>query len=230
MTDSTPSKSAIDRLGDRLRVLVTPDDLRMLNAYRLSFASAYEVVFQQIRITHGLEVSGRPAKSTTAIVDKLKRESIRLSQMQDVAGCRVVVADIAHQNDLSERLSALFSNVTIFDRRKETNHGYRAIHLVMQIENRHVEIQIRTELQQLWAELSEKFSDIFGIAVKYGGGAEDVQQLLKLLSASIKIIESVEPTATNSAILLLLKDFRTKIRASLVRLLDATKEVNDFPD
>jgi putative GTP pyrophosphokinase len=195
MVEPNPSKNAIDRLGDRLRDLVTPDDLRMLNAYRLSFASAYEVVLQQVRITYGLEVSGRPAKSTTAIVDKLKRESIRLSQMQDIAGCRVVVPDIAHQNALSEKLTALFSNVTIFDRRKETSHGYRAIHMVVQIENRQIEIQIRTEFQQLWAELSEKLSDEFSIAVKYGGGPDKIQKRLTALSNSISFVENLEKNA-----------------------------------
>jgi putative GTP pyrophosphokinase len=202
----------------------------MLDTYRLSFASAYEVVLQQVRITHGLEVSGKPAKSTTAIVDKLNRESIRLSQMQDIAGCRVVVTDITHQNALSEKLSALFSNVTIFDRRKETSHGYRAIHLVVQIENCHIEIQIRTQLQQLWAELSEKLADKFGIAVKYGGGTEGVQQQLKSLSEAISFIELVEPVATDAMTLSLLEDFRTDIRAALMRLFNASEAKNDFPD
>lgn len=229
MAEPAPSKNAIDRLGDRLRISVTPDDLRMLDTYRLSFASTYEVVFQQVRITHGLEVSGRPAKSTTAIVDKLKRESIRLSQMQDIAGCRVVVSDIARQDALSEKLLALFSNVTVFDRRKNPSHGYRAIHLVVQIESRQIEIQIRTELQQLWAELSEKFSDIFGIAVKYGFEIEKIPSLLAH-SEAISFIELVESTATDSTVLSLLNEFRDDLRASLVQLLDATKDINDFPD
>lgn len=104
MTDSAPSKGDIDRLGNRLREAVSPDDLRLLDTYRLSFASAYEAVLRQVRISHGPAVSGRPAKSTTAIVDKLRRETIRLSQMQDIAGCRVVVADTAEQAALTEIL------------------------------------------------------------------------------------------------------------------------------
>jgi len=191
MAERTPSKNAIDRLGDRLRVSVTPDDLRMLDTHRLSFASAYEAVLHQVRVSYGLEVSGRPAKSTTAIIDKLKRESIRLSQIQDIAGCRVVVPDITYQNALSEKLSALFADLTIFDRRKETSHGYRAIHVVVQIENRHIEIQIRTELQQLWAELSEKLADKFGIAVKYGDGSDEIQQRLETLSGRISFVEEL---------------------------------------
>jgi ppGpp synthetase/RelA/SpoT-type nucleotidyltranferase len=36
--------------------------------------------------------------------------------------------------------------------------------------NRLVEIQVRSSLQHLWAELSEKFSDVIDPAIKYGGG------------------------------------------------------------
>lgn len=81
------SRSEIDRLGDRLQITLTPDDLRLLDAYRLSFTGSYQVVINSVRELTGIEVSGRPAKSTSAIIDKLKRESIRFSQIQDIAGC-----------------------------------------------------------------------------------------------------------------------------------------------
>lgn len=83
---TNPSKSEIERLGVRLRESVSPDDLRLLDTYHLSFASAYAEGLQAIKTTTGIERSGRPAKSTTAIVDKLSGESIRLSQLQDIAG------------------------------------------------------------------------------------------------------------------------------------------------
>jgi ppGpp synthetase/RelA/SpoT-type nucleotidyltranferase len=50
-----------------------------------------------IRDQLGLEPTGRPAKSTTSITEKLHRESIRLTQIQDIAGCRIVISDIAEQ-------------------------------------------------------------------------------------------------------------------------------------
>jgi putative GTP pyrophosphokinase len=209
---------------------MSPEDLRMLDSYRLSFALAYEAVLQQVRASYGPAVSGRPAKSTTAIVEKLKRESIRLSQMQDIAGCRVVVSDIAHQNMLTQKLSTSFSRTMIFDRRKNPSHGYRAVHFVVQIESRHVEVQIRTQLQHLWAELSEKLADKFGIAVKYGGGVEAIRQQLRSLSEAIDFIELVEPAVTDHVTLSLLEDFKTKIRVSLNSLLNAVEAENDFPD
>jgi hypothetical protein len=53
MVEAAPSKNAIDRLGDRLRISDTPDDLRMLNECRNSFSKAFEAVLRQIYIAHG---------------------------------------------------------------------------------------------------------------------------------------------------------------------------------
>ena len=161
-------KTEIDRLGDRLRVQETEDDLRMLDAYRFSFAHAYGQVFEKSKSVSSTEVTGRPAKSTAAIIEKLHRESIRLSQMQDIAGCRVLVTDVKAQNALVAQLAAAFNDSVVVDRREKPSHGYRAVHLVVTIEQRVVEIQIRTALQQFWALLSEKVADKFGNAIKYG--------------------------------------------------------------
>ena len=194
MDQASVSKSEIDRLGDRLRETVSPDDLRMLDGYRLSFADAYDEVANTVRERTGVDVSGRPAKSTTAIVEKLKRESIRLSQMQDIAGCRIVVGDIAQQNTVTNELLGLFPDSEISDRRETPSHGYRAVHIIVPAANHKVEVQIRTQLQHLWAELSEKLADKFGIAVKYGGGTDAIRQRLGLLSENIDLLELLDRT------------------------------------
>ncbi len=83
------TKSQVDRLGERLRDnKYNETDLKLLDEFRRSFHEAYEVTVEAIRVRTKAEPSGRPAKSTTAIIEKLKRESIRLSQFQDIAGCR----------------------------------------------------------------------------------------------------------------------------------------------
>ena len=100
------SKTQIDRLGDRLREGRLEDaDLRALDAYRRAFSEAYESVIQVIREEVGLEPTGRPAKSTKSIIDKLRRESLRLSQMQDIAGCRVTCALKTRWQHRSKELS-----------------------------------------------------------------------------------------------------------------------------
>lgn len=55
----------------------------------------------------GLEPSGR-IKTPISILEKLKRGSIRLSKLQDLAGCRVIVKDIAEQDLIVDRLKGTF--------------------------------------------------------------------------------------------------------------------------
>lgn len=138
-----------------------------------------------------LKPTGRTAKSTKSVVEKLRRESIRLSQMQDVVGCRVIVDDFREQTKVALSVAALFEESTMVDRRLNPSHGYRAVHLIVLANGKLVEIQIRTKLQHLWAELSEKLSDIEGIEVKYGGGPDRIQKRLSTISV---VIEAVEET------------------------------------
>jgi ppGpp synthetase/RelA/SpoT-type nucleotidyltranferase len=186
------SKTQIDRLGDRIkRGAITEEDLRLLDRYRRSFSASYDVVVGDIRDKLGLEPTGRPAKSTTSIVDKLKRESIRLTQIQDIAGCRIIVADITKQDSVIKSLTGLLPQVAVIDRRVKPSHGYRAVHVVVDQGSKLIEIQVRTALQQLWAELSEKYSDVIDPSIKYGGNAK-VQGILQKSSMLVAIQESEE--------------------------------------
>ncbi|MFL6211047.1 MAG: hypothetical protein ACJ74W_19515 [Pyrinomonadaceae bacterium] len=187
------SKTQINKLGDRLRQgNITEADLRLLDEYRRTFTDAYEVVIGAIRKTLGLEPTGRPAKSTTSISDKLRRESIRLTQIQDIAGCRLIVSDIAEQERVVQSLNSLFEHTAIIDRRQRPSHGYRAVHVIVECQGKLIEIQVRTSLQHLWAELSEKFSDVVDPAIKYGGGNENIQAILTTASADVSNEEVVE--------------------------------------
>jgi putative GTP pyrophosphokinase len=139
---ATLSKTRIDKLGDRLRRGSSTDtDLRELDLYRKSFASAYDVVIRRIRDELRLEPTGRPAKSTSSIVDKLQRESIRLSQIQDIAGCRLLLDDILAQDRAVEAIQRTFTDAKVTDRRAEPSHGYRAVHVVVGIDDRSIEFR-----------------------------------------------------------------------------------------
>jgi putative GTP pyrophosphokinase len=185
------SSAAVDQLGLRLREALTIEDLHLLDQYRREFRDEYDAVVYKIRTAWCIEVSGRPAKSTPAIVGKLKRSTMRLSQMQDIAGCRIVVKDIAVQDALVDQLITLFPS-DIIDRRAHPSHGYRAVHVVVINAKRCVEIQVRTQLQHLWAELSEKSSDIFGVETKYGGGDNQIRHGLNVASTVVAAIEEIE--------------------------------------
>ena len=191
------SKTQIDRLGERLKTgTVTDEDLEILDEFRRSHAGAYAEIIRRVRDYLDVAPTGRPAKSTTSIIDKLQRERLRLTQMQDIAGCRLVVSDSYLQSAVAESLMNHLESDgikrTMVDRRESPSHGYRAVHIVASWLDKHVEIQIRTELQHLWSELSEKLSDIFDHRIKYGGGAIEIQTILLQASRLVSAHETKE--------------------------------------
>src|SRR5688500_3683254 len=110
------TNSQIDRLGERLKAgPVAESDLRLLDAFRDSFAQAYDHVVGVLRGKLGLDVTGRRAKTTASVVAKIQREKARLSQVQDVAGCRVVVEDVQGQNEAVASLQQAFPDARISD-------------------------------------------------------------------------------------------------------------------
>src|SRR5437764_5641279 len=151
------SKREIDQLGERLRalemsessgVIIPEADHQLLDAYRYSFTGAYEDVFTTLRSRLGLEPTGRKPKTIGSIIGKLKRQpTTRLSQMQDIAGCRVVIAGIETQDAVVGQIVEVFASSKVDDRRQRPSFGYRAVHVIVQMEGKPVEIQIRTTLQ-----------------------------------------------------------------------------------
>jgi putative GTP pyrophosphokinase len=207
------SRAQVDKLGERLKAGPTTEaDLRLLDEYRLTFDEAYQHTIGGL-VALQLRPTGRPAKSTKAIVDKLRRESIRLTQVQDIAGCRVVVETMADQDVAAARVSALFSECQVLDRRAFPSHGYRAVHVIAMHGDRLVEIQIRTAKQHDWAELSEKLTDLVDPAIKYGGGPLIVGHALQRYADAIygydrvkwDDADSVEPDPPSKSDLLRLR-------------------------
>lgn len=168
---SDRSNSRIDALGESLRAgSREPSCVRELDSYRRSFVPAYEAVMASIRTNLGLAPTGRPGKSTASIIAKLARGSMRLSQMQDIAGCRILVVDRTAQDAAVVALSQLFPKARLLDLRARPSHGYRAVHVVPMVDGYRVEVQVRTSLQHWWAELSETLALGHGAPdLKYGG-------------------------------------------------------------
>ena len=95
-------------------------------------------------------------------------------------------------NEVVESLKTIFSRATVVDRRTNPSYGYQAVHVVVEIFGKLIEIQVRSFLQQLWAELSEKLSDVVDPALKYGGGPEQTREMLIDLSTLVANFEKVE--------------------------------------
>lgn len=193
------SKTQIDRLGDRLRKGKFGDEeVRQLDEFRRSFTEAYEEVVGIVRKATQLQPTGRPAKSTTSIIEKLRRETMRLTQMQDIAGCRLVVQGIVVQDKVVAELKNALPSAVVVDRREQPSHGYRAVHIIATAQGKLVEIQVRTELQHLWAQLSEKLSDVSDPGIKYGGGNPLARELMSISSRTIAGLESMEEDVRES--------------------------------
>jgi ppGpp synthetase/RelA/SpoT-type nucleotidyltranferase len=166
--------------------------LDLLDEYERSFEEAQIEVVRVIRETLGLAPTARPLKTVHSVVAKLRRGAVELHQMQDIAGCRIVVDDIMVQEEVVDRLKQLpWDGCREVDRRRNPSHGYRAVHLIVRARGRRVEIQVRSRLQDLWAQLSEREADEFGIDVKYGAGPPDVRSRLDRLSLRVAEAEDL---------------------------------------
>jgi ppGpp synthetase/RelA/SpoT-type nucleotidyltranferase len=173
----TLSISQIDRLGDRLRECDPPalTDLEMLQRLRLEYDPSLADVEEVLRSRLRLEATSR-LKTVGTIIDKLRRERTRLSSMQDIAGVRTVVGDKAQQDRIVEALCSEFSNARVVDRRIVPRFGYRAVHVIPVVDGCPVEIQVRTILQDGWAQLLEQVADSMGRGIRYGEPPERPDQ------------------------------------------------------
>jgi Region found in RelA / SpoT proteins len=115
-------------------------------------------------------ITGR-LKNTLTIREKLSRSTLRLSNIRDIIGCRVVVPNNIEVQDAVVRDIAMLiqsDRHKIIDRRVNSNNGYRAVHLELRRDEMICEIQVRTQLQDLWATTSEAFGEIVGRGFRYG--------------------------------------------------------------
>lgn len=144
--------------------------------------------------------SQRPAKTTQSIVAKLRRmPSARLSQMQDIAGCRVVVFSRHQQDAMVEAVRGAFQRTKVDDLRITPSHGYKAVHVLVYVADRTVEVQIRNAYENYWALASERLADAFGQEIKYGGGPHMVRGLLRDLDDYLQRLEASERLRARSA-------------------------------
>jgi ppGpp synthetase/RelA/SpoT-type nucleotidyltranferase len=69
---------------------------------------------------------------------------------------------------------------------------YRGLHVVVRLDDRLAEIQIRTSAQNLWAQLVEKLDEVRGTDLKHGVGPTDVLDGMKRLSELLRRQETGE--------------------------------------
>jgi ppGpp synthetase/RelA/SpoT-type nucleotidyltranferase len=162
----------MDKLGKRLAAddVVSDEDLDLLLEVLTSYQAALDET--QTRLRHlGYSPTSR-TKTTSVLIDKLRREHSSLKSVQDIAGTRIICSDRDEQDEIVEAVLRCFADgfrpPKVKDRRTEPSHGYRAVHLVVTVQDLPVEIQIRTQSQDLWAQIVESLGDRWGRQIRYG--------------------------------------------------------------
>jgi ppGpp synthetase/RelA/SpoT-type nucleotidyltranferase len=183
------TKAQVNRLGDKLRKPGPPDEdtLGQLQAFRDEYDSPMVIAQGLILTQLGVSATAR-LKTTNTIVEKLRREKTRLAEMQDIAGLRIVNSMELHEQDaLAQRVQAVFPGSKLIDRRARPSHGYRAIHVIARVDGRPVEVQVRTDIQDLWAQAMEALADRVGRSIRYGGVPEtSAEEVAELRAASVQ--------------------------------------------
>jgi hypothetical protein len=161
-------------------------------------------------------------KRLSSIEAKLRRfDTMRLSQMQDIGGCRAIVGNAKVVTSLircyedstgSGRHKLIKVNDYIQNPKSD---GYRSRHLVYEYysksrknrvyNGKKIEIQIRSRLQHAWATAVETVDTFTGQALKSSGGKEEWRQFFALMGSALALREKtplVPGTPTQSAELL----------------------------
>jgi len=154
--------------------------------------------------------AARP-KRMMSIRRKLQRLTINLEQINDIAGCRAVLDDMAGvnalveicENDLPHKIRQQYPYI-----KNPKRDGYRSHHIVLNFEDggrpdafngRRVELQIRTRLQHSWATAVEAVGLYRGEELKQGEGDADWLRLFQLMSLEFAHAENCLPDESQRA-------------------------------
>jgi putative GTP pyrophosphokinase len=204
----TLSNSQITKLGDRLRSGdFSETDFTVLDEFRQTYSEideqAYQLIQRTLAATTGWTSTKRKRKTQQSIVDKLRRQSqLRLPQMQDIAGCRIVIQGGSQAADtLSSLLMGAFESLKWESERKDRHaYGYRATHIIAKKGQKFYEIQLRTYAQDVWANLVESLSDENN-TLKYGGSDQEqtlIGQLQRLADRFFEIDQTAHQASFES--------------------------------
>lgn len=208
------TRSQVDKAGRELvtGVVWTEQYVRSLEVIN-NWRSAHSFPLNTLTVTLKQRARGVDTKALVAqrlkrlssIEAKLRRQKTRLSQMQDIGGCRAVLQSVrtvrnVHEQYLSSRrqLHALVSQTDYIEHPK--SDGYRGIHMVYRYQSRDgkneryngllAEIQLRTRAQHTWATAVETAATFTRQALKWRGGTESWQRFFALMSSIMALRES----------------------------------------
>jgi ppGpp synthetase/RelA/SpoT-type nucleotidyltranferase len=137
-------------------------------------------------------------KRKPQIIRKLNRLSVRLTQLQDIGGCRIIVEKNQDVDQLLSFIAACvkrqphlkIDRITDYREKGRDITGYRALHLLFNQSGYKLELQIRSRIQHYWAESIERTSVVYGYHLKEGEGDAHVIRYFQRLSDAFYEIES----------------------------------------
>lgn len=186
---------------DALKALDIINNWRSAHAYPLN---TFQITLRNRarKFEKAVTVAQRAKRLDSIHRKLLSKKTMRLTQMQDVAGCRAIFSKLTNVYRLAE-----FYKKTDFDHkfRNEKDYisnpkpdGYRSYHLVYEYvgtestsdySGMRVEIQLRTQLQHSWATAVEAVGLFTRQALKSNQGDEDWLRFFALMSSAIAAIE-----------------------------------------
>ena len=180
-------------------------------------------VFQRMLRKRSREIDPRATiakriKRLPSVMNKLEREpKMNLSQMQDLGGCRAIVADIDSVYRIYDSFKQIDQGspppwtIKCYDYIKNPKlDGYRGIHIVGRYVARHekykawegqrIEIQLRSKLQHAFATTVETVTTFTRHRLKFGGGPDDWRRFFSLMGSVLAYREEttlIEGTPDN---------------------------------
>ncbi|MDQ3107660.1 MAG: RelA/SpoT domain-containing protein [Actinomycetota bacterium] len=204
------SKTQVNRAGDLLRAAWTTDDWHGLDMRDVLDAADLAYHFRSChnypltKVTMGIRsmvshessrvIVGQRFKRFPSIINKLVRyPDMSLSRMQDIGGCRAIVNN---GYEVQKVLRRIRKNWKPPDNRVRdyvktpAPSGYRGVHVIVERDERMVEVQLRTPLQHEWAIAVERMGARTGFDLKSGVGPSEVLDFFAVASEGMEIEES----------------------------------------
>ena len=215
-TSQEYTKGQIDRAGFSLRDSNRHDQsfinaAEILNRWRTIHVNPLNIVKRKLNnLIEEIDINASTAyrlKRQHSVIKKLKRKydndhpTMKLSQMQDIAGCRIVVSNMELVNKLYGHITKQIKYEKVSEKDYIVNpkyDGYRSIHLIYRYKSKTdklqneflVEIQLRTQLQHSWATAVETVGLFTEQDLKSNEGSQEWQKFFKLVSLAFTIKEN----------------------------------------
>ena len=148
------------------------------------------------KVSHNAIVAQRLKRTPSILLKLSNHKTMRLSAMQDIGGLRAILdssEEVYNLLDLYKRSRSKHSLFSLNDYIKTPKEdGYRGIHLVYKLKKNpslFLEIQLRSQLQHIWATGVEVFGTLKNSSFKSGHGSKSWLDFFSLLSSIFALKE-----------------------------------------